>query len=113
LKVPLTVLRHRGKSREPQETRGKFNIGTPISKRPKSVKNRKEFGHWELETVVSSRGKSRGCFASFAERKSRIYIDLHMPTRSKVDMQTAIVDLREILSQEALMSFTSYRGLDF
>ncbi|MFL2132200.1 IS30 family transposase, partial [Ruoffia sp. FAM 24228] len=29
LKVPLTVLRHKGKSREPQETRGKFNIGTP------------------------------------------------------------------------------------
>ena len=74
--MPLTVLRHKGKSREPQETRGKFNIGTPISKRPKSVKNRKEFGHWELDTVVSSRGKSKGCFASFAERKSRIYINV-------------------------------------
>lgn len=113
LKVPLTVLRHKGKSREPQETRGKFNIGTPISKRPKSVKNRKEFGHWELDTVVSSRGKSKGCFASFAERKSRLYIALPMPNRSKVAMQTAIEDLRENLPKEALKSFTSDRGKEF
>lgn len=40
IKLPLDVLRHKGKSRQPQETRGKFNIGTPISKRPKSVKKR-------------------------------------------------------------------------
>ena len=32
-------------------------IGTSIAKRPKEVKNRETFGHWELDTVVSSRGK--------------------------------------------------------
>lgn len=63
----LTVLRRKGKSRQPRETRGKFTIGTPISKRPKEVKKRESVGHWELDTVVSSRGKSKGCLATFVE----------------------------------------------
>ncbi|MNO39483.1 hypothetical protein D3C76_296150 [compost metagenome] len=31
------------------------------------------FGHWELDTVVSGRGKSKGCVATFIERKIRLY----------------------------------------
>lgn len=58
--LDLSVLRRKRKSRQARETRGKFIIGTPISKRPKEVKSRETFGHWELDTVVSSRGKSRG-----------------------------------------------------
>lgn len=92
---------------------GDFYLINQLLKAPKDVKNRKEFGHWELDTVVSSRVKSKGCFASFAERKSRIYIALPMPNRSKVAMQTAIEDLRENLPKEALKSFTSDRGKEF
>ncbi|EFQ60232.1 hypothetical protein HMPREF9192_2058 [Streptococcus vestibularis F0396] len=33
----LSVLRRKGKSRQPKETRGRFRIGTPIAKRPKEV----------------------------------------------------------------------------
>lgn len=40
VKIPLTVLRRKGKSRKPKETRGNFNIGTSICNRPKSVKKR-------------------------------------------------------------------------
>ena len=60
IKIELTHLRRKGKTRKPRETRGKFNIGSSIDKRPKHVKTREEFGHWELDTVVSSRGKSKG-----------------------------------------------------
>ncbi|HHX69708.1 MAG TPA: IS30 family transposase, partial [Gallicola sp.] len=58
LSVDLKVLRRKGNSRKTKETRGKFNIGKSISQRPNHVKKRIEFGHWELDTVVSSRGKS-------------------------------------------------------
>jgi len=37
---------------------------------PQEVENRKTFGHWELETMVSSRSKSKGCLATFVERKT-------------------------------------------
>jgi IS30 family transposase len=57
LEVSLKVLRRKGKSRKPKDTRGKFNVGTSISKRPKHVKKRTEFGYWVLDTIISSRGK--------------------------------------------------------
>ncbi|MGF2888959.1 hypothetical protein V8443_14785, partial [Staphylococcus aureus] len=57
----------------------KFNIGRPISQRPKEIKKRNTFGHWEADTIVSSRGKSKGCIATFAERKSRYYYCVLMP----------------------------------
>ena len=58
IKVDLTHLR-RKKTRKPQETREKFNIGNSISKRPKHIKIKKEFEHLELDTVVSSRRKAK------------------------------------------------------
>lgn len=43
--LDLSVLRRKGKSQQPKETRGKFSIGTSIAKHPKEVRNRKTFGH--------------------------------------------------------------------
>ena len=63
-------LRRNGKSRKPKETRGKFNIGKSINKRPKEIKKRNTFGHWELDTVVYSRGKNKGCLATFFGKKN-------------------------------------------
>ena len=51
---------------------GRFTTGKSIRKRDKSVYNRKEFGHWEADTVVSGQGKSKACFATLAERKNKI-----------------------------------------
>ena len=42
----LKLLRHNGKRHKPKETRGRFNIGKSISKRPKEIKKRTTFGHW-------------------------------------------------------------------
>ncbi len=80
--LDVRVLRRKGKSRKPREKRGKFTIGTPISKRPKEVRSRETFGHWELDTVVSSRGNSKGCLATFIERKTRFYLAFKMPDRT-------------------------------
>ena len=113
LSIDLKVLRRKGKSRKPQEKRGRFNIGTSISKRPKVVKKRTEFGHWELDTVVSSRGKSKGCLATFAEMKTRTYIAIKMPDRSKESMYNAISRLTSSLPKKAFKSFTSDRGKEF
>lgn len=86
----VQVLRQKGKRRKPVETRGRFLIGTPISKRPKEVRQRTTFGHWELDTVVSSRGKSKACVATFIERKTRHYLALKMPDRTAHSMEVAV-----------------------
>ena len=76
-KTNIEHLRRKGKFKRPAETRGKFNIGKTIKKRPKEVYKRNTFGHWEADTVVSGRkdGKalSSYCFVTLAERQTRKY----------------------------------------
>ena len=110
LEVPLSVLRQKGKRKKPQETRGRFNIGTPISKRPKAIHQRKTFGHWELDTVVSGRGKAKGCVATFVERKTRWYMGLLIPDRSARSMETAIKQWYQRLPKGAIQTATTDRG---
>ena len=109
----LNVLRRKVKTRQPKETRGTFRIGTSIAKRPKEVRNRETFGHWELDTVVSSRGKSKGCLATFLERKTRFYLAFKIPDRTAKAMFSAIEQLCRLFPKEALKTFTSDRGKEF
>lgn len=111
--INLNLLRRKGKSRKSKETRGKFNIGTSILKRPKEVKTRETFGHWELDTIVSARGKSKGCLATFVERKTRYYIAIPMKDRSKESMFEAIKILLTLFPKESFKTFTSDRGKEF
>ena len=68
IKMNLNNLRRKGKSLKTKETRGKFNIGKNIKHRPKEVRKREKIGHWELDTVVSSHGKSKYCLSTFVEK---------------------------------------------
>lgn len=58
--VNTQVLRHKGKRRK-ADKRSQFSMGISISERPKEVTHCQVFGHWELDTMVSSRGESKGC----------------------------------------------------
>ena len=111
--VNLKVLRRKGKSHGKKETRGKFNLGKTIRKRDKSVYKRLEFGHWEADTVVSGRGKSKACFATLAERKTRYYIAVKMPNRNADTMAKAIIDALSEFPDEAVKTITCDRGTEF
>ena len=111
--VNLKVLRRKGKSHGNKETRGKFNLGKTIRKRDKSVYKRQEFGHWEADTVVSGRGKSKACFATLAERKTRYYIAVKMPNRNADTMAKAIISALSELPSEAVKTITCDRGTEF
>jgi IS30 family transposase len=112
-KGEMKLLRHKGKRRKPLETRGRFLIGKPIAQRPKAVKSRKEFGHWELDTVVSSRGKSRACAATFIERKTRMYLAVKMPDRTAHSMEIAFGVAAGQFPQGAFRTATADRGKEF
>ena len=108
--LDLSVLRRKGKTRQPKETRGTFRIGTSIAKRPKEVRNRETFGHWELDTVVSFRGKSKSYLATFLERKTRFYLAFKIADSTAKSMFSAIEQLCKLFPKEALKTFTSDRG---
>ena len=77
-------------------------------------KSKKEvFEHWELDSVVSSRGESKACFATFVELKTRFYVAIKMPDRSKNSMLEAIKQLTSNIPKEAFKTFTSDRGKEF
>ena len=65
--ITTANLRHKGKRRK-AEKRGKFSMGTPIAHRPKEVRDRKTFGHWELDSIVSSRGASKGWYVIYQKQ---------------------------------------------
>ncbi len=113
LSVGLQYLRQKGKRRFPAETRGKFRLGSPISKRPRAAKKRQELGHWEADTMVSSRGKSKGCFATFADRKSRLYIAFKMEDRTAKSMEEAVKKLQSMLGINQVKTITTDRGKEF
>ena len=109
----LKVLRRKGKSQGEKETRGKFNLGKSIRKRDKGVYRRKEAGHWEADTVVSGRGKSKACFATLAERKTRFYIAMKIPDRKADTMANAIVKMLSVFPPELVKTITCDRGTEF
>ncbi|SDC11399.1 IS30 family transposase [Shouchella lonarensis] len=109
----LSFLRHKGKRQKPLEKRGRFNIGTSISQRPKEIRKRETFGHWELDSVVSSRGKSKACLATFVERKTRWYIAFKISDRTSSSMEKAIRTLNEQLPAGAFQTATVDRGKEF
>ena len=109
----LGCLRQKGKRRKPRETRRRFNIGASIHQRPKEVKKRETFGHWELDTVVSSRGQSKGCLATFVERQTRFYIVIKIDNRSASEMYRAIHQLYEHFPENVFKTYTVDRGKEF
>lgn len=113
LDVPFEVLRRKGKSRKPQETREKFHVGASIRQRPREAEERTVLGHWEGDSIVSSRGKSKGCLATFVERKSRLTFAFRMPDRSADSMEAAIKELIQRVGEGCVQSMTTDRGKEF
>ncbi|OAB41889.1 IS30 family transposase [Paenibacillus glacialis] len=76
-------------------------------------RKRESFGHWELDTVVSSRGKSRACAATFIERKTRMYLALKMPDRTAHSMEIAFGVIASQYPQNTFLTATADRGKEF
>lgn len=102
----VKLLRRKGKSLKPKETRGKFNIGKTISKR-------EVIGHWELDTIVSSRGKSKACLSTFVERKTRITRIRLMPDRKFITFNEHCIKALSQFTNIALKTLTVDRGKEF
>ena len=113
LRSTLKNLRRKGKTRKRLGKGGRFTTGKSIRKRDKSVYKRQEFGHWEADTVVSGQGKSKACFATLAERKTRYYIAIKIPDRKGETMAKAIISVLSKLPKEAVKTITCDRGSEF
>ncbi len=106
------LLRRKGKGGW-YETRGKFNKGKSIRKRDKKVYKRVDYGHWELDTVVSGLGKSTVCFITLVERKSRFYKAIKSPNRHADVIARLIIDYLKQYPSELVKTITTDNGTEF
>ena len=97
-----------------KETRGKLrNKGKSIRKRDKSVYKRKEFGHWEIDTVVSGLGKSKACFVTLAERKTRYYIVIKSENKTAQAVKQAVIKTLGKYPEGTVKTITTDNGSEF
>lgn len=86
----FALLRHKGKRRKPVETRRKYRVSTSIHKRSKEIKKKQPIGHWEASTMMFSRGESKGCLVTFADRRSSLFISFKIHDCTVVSMIKSI-----------------------
>jgi transposase, IS30 family len=64
--------------------------GISIEERPKSIENREEYGHWEMDCVIGNQGGSGATLLVLSERKSREEIILKMSDKTQVSVRNMI-----------------------
>ena len=68
----LPVKKKKGKRKYRRvEKQARAPKGVSIEKRPKEIDDRKDFGHWEMDTVVGKQGVSKKSLLVLTERKTR------------------------------------------
>lgn len=85
------------------------NIGArSIEERPKEIFKRDKYGHWEMDTVYSGKGKGKVCLLVLTERQTREEILIKMPDRTKESTVKALDNLeKEIGTAEFCRKFKS------
>lgn len=61
-----------------------------IDNRPPEINDRKEFGHWEMDTVYGTNHGKSTCLLVLTERKTRDEIGIKIATRTAADVVSAL-----------------------
>ena len=64
--------------------------GKSITERPPGAEDRREYGHWEMDTVVGGVGASSFCLLVLTERMTRIQIIVRLPDRTQKSVVRAL-----------------------
>jgi IS30 family transposase len=100
--------RIKGKGRKVRKT--KIPNRVPIAARPKAANGRKQFGHWEGDTLVSR--KSKTALHSMTERKTRILRLSKLKSKSAAETNRAVVRALKKLPAEAKRTLTLDNGTE-
>jgi IS30 family transposase len=107
-------LRRNTKPKRARENRK--NLGKSIEERPKNVEDRKEFGHWEFDSVLGSKNAEEPVALTMVERMTRRAIWLKVKDHSAAAVTEAIqklkVDFGEYFS-DVFKTITADNGSEF
>lgn len=111
--LPLKLRRSTKKSRTRQNKR---KLGTSITERPEEINERKEFGHWEIDTVIGKKSKSDAVLLTLTERLSRKEIIMKVDSKqesSVLEAMQKLIDSMENMGTKIFKSITSDNGSEF
>ena len=92
----LSVKKNTKRSYNKVQKQARAAAGESIEKRPEEIDTRKEFGHWEMDTVKGKRGKSKNSLLVLTERKTRDEIIVKLPEHTA----SAVVDALDRLERK-------------
>ena len=87
-----------------------------IEKRPESINNRTEFGHFELDTVIGVQKGIHSCLLTITERKTRFEIILKIESKSSISVVKKINQLKAYLKKsfsKIIKTLTTDNGTEF
>ncbi|MDD6811677.1 MAG: IS30 family transposase [Lachnospiraceae bacterium] len=91
--------------------------GKSIEERPKDIKKRKSYGHWEMDTVYSGKNRNKACLLVLTERKFREEYIIKMPDRTFDSTLKALDSLERALGydgfRERFKTITVDNGSEF
>lgn len=100
--------RIKGKGRKVRKTKIPNRI--PIDARPKAVEHRKQFGHWEADTMVSR--SSKPALHSITERKTRFLRLSKLERKTAAETNKAIIRALKTLPPKARRTLTLDNGTE-
>lgn len=109
--VPCLVRAHRRRRRHRKRAKrrsGNIPSRTPISQRPEAVKLREEIGHWEADTIISSR--SRPALQVLVERKTRFARLKKLKGKDAASMHSSLVNALKRYPEYARRTITYDNG---
>ena len=88
-----------------------------IEERPKEISKRNTFGHWEMDTVYSGKGKSKDCLLVLTERLTRHEIVRKIPDRTAQSVVNAVDTIEKKIGTKRFTSLfktiTCDNGVEF
>lgn len=91
--------------------------GKSIEQRPKTIYERIEYGHWEMDTVYSGKGKSKACLLVLTERKTREEQLYYMESRTQDEVINVLNSIEKSIGLCSFIkkykSFTCDNGMEF
>jgi IS30 family transposase len=121
--VTIEKLPRKGKMKRRKGPRGKrkhANVefaARSIENRPKEVLKRLEAGHWEGDTVYSSKNGPKECLLTLVERKSRMELIVKIPDRTAKSVKKGLDWIERQLGsrffRKIFLSITFDNGVEF
>lgn len=108
------LLKLRRNTRKKRIRAHKRVLGTSIDQRPELVNERREFGHWEVDTVIGSKRREEPVLLTLVERITRYTLILKIEGKTEAAVQGAMSQLACLPNASQLFkTMTADNGSEF